>query len=661
MIVEFGHYALVLALAVAVLQAVIPMVGAERGNQTLMAFAGRAALVQALCVISAFGALEHAFVTSDFSVLVVAENSHSLKPMLYKVAGVWGNHEGSLLLWILILAIFGAAVALIGTNLPPALKARALAVQAFISVGFLLFILLTSNPFRRLDPPPLDGNGLNPLLQDPGLAFHPPMLYLGYVGFSMAFSFAVAGLIEGKVDAAWARWVRPWTLVAWIALTLGIAAGSWWAYYTLGWGGWWYWDPTENASFMPWLAGTALLHSASVVEKRAALKSWTVFLAIVTFGFSLLGTFLVRSGVLTSVHAFATDPARGAFILVLLLLMVGGSFVLFAVRAPAMQTGGLFAPLSREGSLLLNNVLMATGAGTVLLGTLYPLIADALNMGKVSVGPPFFNAVFLPLMTPMVAAMALGPMLSWKRADLTGMAQRLKVMILISVLVAAAVWVLQGGSAGPWWAAGGLGLAAWLLVGTAWDMALRLKLFQQPLSLTWLRAKGMPRATWGMAFAHAGIALVIVGMTGSSAWKQEAIQNQRVDETVKLGGWDMTLKGVEERQGPNYTATRATFDLSRNGQTVAVMTPEKRLFTMPPRPATNAAIRSTPLGDVYVVVGDQAGDGSWVTRLYVNPLVPWLWFGAAMMAFGGMLSLTDHRHRIGVPKAAATEAEVKKS
>ena len=661
MIVEFGHYALVLALAVAVLQAVIPMVGAERGNQTLMAFAGRAALVQALCVISAFGALVHAFVTSDFSVLVVAENSHSLKPMLYKVAGVWGNHEGSLLLWILILAIFGAAVALIGTNLPPALKARALAVQAFISVGFLLFILLTSNPFRRLDPPPLDGNGLNPLLQDPGLAFHPPMLYLGYVGFSMAFSFAVAGLIEGKVDAAWARWVRPWTLVAWIALTLGIAAGSWWAYYTLGWGGWWYWDPTENASFMPWLAGTALLHSASVVEKRAALKSWTVFLAIVTFGFSLLGTFLVRSGVLTSVHAFATDPARGAFILVLLLLMVGGSFVLFAVRAPAMQTGGLFAPLSREGSLLLNNVLMATGAGTVLLGTLYPLIADALNMGKVSVGPPFFNAVFLPLMTPMVAAMALGPMLSWKRADLTGMAQRLKVMILISVLVAAAVWVLQGGSAGPWWAAGGLGLAAWLLVGTAWDMALRLKLFQQPLSLTWLRAKGMPRATWGMAFAHAGIALVIVGMTGSSAWKQEAIQNQRVDETVKLGGWDMTLKGVEERQGPNYTATRATFDLSRNGQTVAVMTPEKRLFTMPPRPATNAAIRSTPLGDVYVVVGDQAGDGSWVTRLYVNPLVPWLWFGAAMMAFGGMLSLTDHRHRIGVPKAATTEAEVKKS
>ncbi len=657
MITEFGHFALVMALAVAVLQASLPMVGAARHNGTLMAFAAPAAVTQALLVILAFAALTHAFVTSDFSVAVVAQNSHSLKPMLYKVAGVWGNHEGSLLLWILILAVFGAAVALVGTNLPPLLKARALAVQAMISVGFILFILLTSNPFHRLDPPPLDGNGLNPLLQDPGLAFHPPMLYLGYVGFSMAFSFAVAGLIEGKVDSAWARWVRPWTLVAWIALTLGITGGSWWAYYTLGWGGWWYWDPTENASFMPWLAGTALLHSASVVEKRGALKSWTVFLAIVTFGFSLLGTFLVRSGVLTSVHSFASDPARGAFILLLLLLMVGGSFILFAVRAPSMQAGGLFAPLSREGSLLFNNVMMATGAATVLLGTLYPLIADALDMGKVSVGPPFFNAVFLPLMTPMIIAMAAGPMLSWKRADLKGLSQRLSGMLAVSVLVALAVWFAQGGSAGPWWAAGGFALAAWLMVGTAWDMIERIRLFRQPLGLSWRRAKGMPRASWGMAAAHFGVGLVILGITGSSAWKLEAIQNQHLNQTVSLGGWDLTLKGVEENHGPNYTASRATFDLTRDGKQIATLSPEKRQFLMPPRPATNAAIRTSLWGDIYVVVGDQAGDDSWVTRLYVNPMVPWMWIGAALMAAGGALSLTDLRHRIGVPKAAPSKGK----
>ena len=652
MIAEFGHYALVMALAIALLQAILPMVGAQRQDPALMAFADYAAVGQWVCVLIAFAALTHAFVTSDFSVLVVAENSHTLKPMLYKVAGVWGNHEGSLLLWIQMLALFGVAVALLGRNIPPALKARALAVQAFISCGFLLFILLTSNPFRRLDPPPMDGNGLNPLLQDPGLAFHPPMLYLGYVGFSMAFSFAVAALIEGKIDAAWARWMRPWTLVAWIALTLGIAGGSWWAYYTLGWGGWWYWDPTENASFMPWLAGTALLHSTSVVEKRASLKSWTVLLAIVTFGFSLLGTFLVRSGVLTSVHSFASDPTRGAFILALLLVMVGGSFALYAFRAQSMQSGGLFAPISREGSLLLNNVLMATGAATVLLGTLYPLIADALDLGKVSVGPPFFNAVFLPLMVPMVLAMAVGPMLSWKRADLSGLLQRLKLMALLSVLVAAGVWIAQGGSAGPWWAAGGMAVAVWVLAGTILDMADRLKLFRLPLAQSWRRAKGMPRAAWGMMLAHAGVGLVIVAMTGSSAWKQEAIQNQHVGEAVHVGGWDFTLQGVQDSKGPNYIAARATIQLSKDGQAVAVLSPEKRQFLMPPRPATSAAIRSSVWGDVYAVVGDQAGSDSWVTRLYFNPLMLWMWVGAIMMAAGGVLSLSDQRHRIGVPKAA---------
>ena len=652
MIAEFGHYALVMALAVALLQATVPMIGAKRQDSALMVFADYASVAQLVCTALAFAALVHAFVTSDFSVLVVAENSHTLKPLLYKVAGVWGNHEGSLLLWILILSLFGSAVALLGGNIPPALKARALAVQAFISVGFLLFILLTSNPFRRLDPPPVDGNGLNPLLQDPGLAFHPPMLYLGYVGFSMAFSFAVAALIEGKIDAAWARWMRPWTLVAWIALTLGIAGGSWWAYYTLGWGGWWYWDPTENASFMPWLAGTALLHSASVVEKRAALKSWTVLLAIVTFGFSLLGTFLVRSGVLTSVHSFASDPTRGAFILLLLLVMVGGSFILYAVRAPSMQSGGLFAPLSREGSLLFNNVLMATGAATVLLGTLYPLIADGLELGKVSVGPPFFNAVFLPLMTPMVVAMVVGPMLSWKRGDLGAILQRLKVMAGISLMTAAAVWFAQGGSAGPWWAAGGMAVAAWVIVGTLLDVAERLQVFRQPLAASWLRAKGMPRAAWGMALAHGGVGLVILAMTGSSAWKQEAIQNQHLNQTVSVGGWEFTLQSVEQSQGPNYTASRAAIQLSRDGKSVAVLAPEKRQFMMPPRPSTSAAIRSSLAGDVYAVVGDQAGPDAWVTRLYYNPLMLWMWIGAVMMAAGGALSLSDRRHRIGVPKAA---------
>jgi len=656
MISEFGHYALVLALVVALLQSIVPMIGANRNDISLMAFADRAALAQMVCVVIAFAALMHAFVTSDFSVQVVAQNSHTLKPMLYKIAGVWGNHEGSLLLWILILATFGAAVAVLGNNLPPQLKARSLAVQAMISVGFVLFILLTSNPFHRLDPPPLDGNGLNPLLQDPGLAFHPPMLYLGYVGFSMAFSFAVAALIEGKIDAAWARWVRPWTLVAWIALTLGIAGGSWWAYYTLGWGGWWYWDPTENASFMPWLAGTALLHSASVVEKRAALKSWTILLAIVTFGFSLLGTFLVRSGVLTSVHSFASDPTRGSFILLLLVVMVGGSFILYAIRAPAMQAGGLFAPISREGSLLLNNVMMATGAGTVLLGTLYPLIADALDLGKVSVGPPFFNSVFLPLMTPMIIAMAVGPMLSWKRADIGGLLQRFKVMGFIAIIVAATVWVLQGGSTGPWWAAGGMALAAWLLAGTALDVADRIKLFRQPLRLSVRRAIGLPRAAWGMAFAHAGVGLVIIGMTGSSAWKQESIQDQHINQTITVAGWDMTLKSVEETQGPNYTASRATIQLSRNGSPVATLNPEKRQFMMPPRPATSAAIRSSLVGDVYAVVGDRSGEDSWVTRLYFNPLIPWMWLGAGMMALGGLFSLSDQRHRIGIPKSAGSKS-----
>ena len=654
MIAEIGHFALVLALCVAVVQAVVPLVGAKRGMTSWMAVAEPASALQFLFIAIAFGALTNAYVTSDFSVMNVAQNSHTEKPMLYKVAGVWGNHEGSLLLWITILALFGFAVTLFGRNLPPGLKSRALSVQAMISVGFLLFILLTSNPFMRLEPPPVDGNGLNPMLQDPGLAFHPPFLYLGYVGFSMAFSFAIAALLEGRVDAAWARWVRPWTLAAWIFLTCGIVLGSWWAYYTLGWGGWWYWDPVENASFMPWLAGTALLHSAVVVEKRDALKSWTILLAIVAFGFSLLGTFLVRSGVLTSVHAFATDPARGIFVLGLLVLAVGGSFTLYAMRAPAMKMGGLFSPISREGALLLNNVLMATGAATVLLGTLYPLIADALSLGKVSVGPPFFNGVFLPLMAPMVMVMAVAPMMSWKRGDLAGVLGRLKFAAAAAIAVAAAVWFLQGGSAGPWWTAGGFALATWLGLGTLIDLAERIRLFREPAQALG-RAARLPRSAWGMVLAHFGVAVFIIGLTASSAWTTERIQSQKIGETVTVGGFGITLKGVEEVPGPNYTASRATFDISKDGETIAVMQPEKRTYRMPPRPTSTAAIRSGFTGDLYVVIGDADPKGGYVTRLYFNPCIPWLWAGGALLVLGGLISLADRRHRIGAPARATAK------
>ncbi|TAN55289.1 MAG: heme lyase CcmF/NrfE family subunit [Magnetospirillum sp.] len=652
MIAEIGHFALVLALCVAVVQAVVPLVGAKRGMGSWMAVAGPASMLQFLFIAVAFGALTNAYVTSDFSVMNVAQNSHTEKPMLYKVAGVWGNHEGSLLLWITILALFGFAVTLFGRNLPPGLKSRALAVQAMISVGFLLFILLTSNPFARLEPPPVDGNGLNPMLQDPGLAFHPPFLYLGYVGFSMAFSFAIAALLEGRVDAAWARWVRPWTLAAWIFLTCGIVLGSWWAYYTLGWGGWWYWDPVENASFMPWLAGTALLHSAIVVEKRDALKSWTILLAIVAFGFSLLGTFLVRSGVLTSVHAFATDPARGVFVLLLLVLAVGGSFTLYAMRAPAMKMGGLFSPVSREGSLLLNNVLMATGAATVLLGTLYPLIADALNLGKVSVGPPFFNAVFLPLMAPMVMVMAAAPMMAWKRGDLAGVFGRLRFVGAAALVVAALVWFLQGGSAGPWWTGAGFALATWLGLGTLVDLAERIRLVQAPAEAPG-RAARLPRSAWGMVLAHFGVAVFIVGLTASSAWTTEHIQSQKIGETILVGGFGVTLKTVEDVPGPNYTASRATFEISRDGEAVGMMLPEKRTYRMPPRPTTTAAIRSGFTGDLYVVIGDADPKGGYVTRLYFNPCIPWLWAGGALLVLGGLISLLDRRHRVGAPARAA--------
>ncbi len=654
MIAEIGHFALALALSMALIQAILPLIGAQRGNDRLMAVAGPAARGQFLFIAISFGALTWAFVVSDFSVAMVVQYSHTLKPMLYKVAGVWGNHEGSMLLWVLILALFGLMVAEFGGNLPADMRARVLSIQGMIGVGFLAFLLFTSNPFLRLDPAPAEGQGLNPLLQDPGLAFHPPFLYLGYVGFSMAFSFAVAALIEGRVDPAWARWVRPWTLAAWTALTVGIALGSWWAYYELGWGGWWFWDPVENASFMPWLVGTALLHSALVVERRDTLKSWTVLLAIIAFGMSLLGTFLVRSGVLTSVHTFATDPERGVFILALLIAVIGGGLALYALRAPALRTGGLFAPVSREGALVLNNLLLATACAVVFLGTLYPLLLDALDGGKVSVGAPFFNATFVPLMVPLMIACPIGAMMAWKRGDLTGVLGRLKIAALIAVGVAVVSVAADAGRDAI--AAIALGIAAWLGAGAAADIVERLGLFRLPLRDSLRRAAALPRSAWGTAIAHAALGVTVAGITASSAWQTERIQIMRPGDTVDLAGYTVTFQGARNIEGPNYTAIRGLFALSRDGRAVTVLTPEKRSYPAERSATTEAAIHTTFMADVYAVLGDADGKGGWATRLYHNPLVPWIWAGTILMAVGGCVSLSDRRLRVGAPKRAARRA-----
>ncbi|MFZ5609247.1 MAG: heme lyase CcmF/NrfE family subunit [Pseudomonadota bacterium] len=647
MIAELGHFALILALIVALVQAIVPLWGAKVGHAPLMAVARSTAVAQFALLVLAFLALMHGFVTSDFSLAVVAQNSHSAKPLLYKISGVWGNHEGSMLLWVLILAAFGATVAAAGRNLPRPLWARVLAVQAMIGVGFLAFILFTSNPFARLAPAPLDGGDLNPLLQDPGLAFHPPFLYLGYVGFSMAFAFAIAALIEGRVDAAWARWVRPWTLAAWCFLTIGIALGSWWAYYELGWGGWWFWDPVENASFMPWLVGTALLHSAIVVEKRESLVNWTILLAILAFSLSLVGTFLVRSGVLTSVHAFATSPERGVFILVLLMLAIGGSLFLYALRAPAMRGGGLFAPISREGALLFNNIILAAAAATVLVGTLFPLIAEAVGMGKFSVGTPYFDATFAPLMTPLLLVVPLGPVLGWKRADLVGALQRLWAAAAVAVLVLVLIWALADdkGSLAPL----GMGMAAWLVIGALAEFAERVKLGRAAFSDSLRRMAKLPRAAYGMTLAHAGLGILLAGIVAMTAWQEEHVQAMRPGAQMKVGGYDLAFDSIGEAQGPNYLAERAVFILKKDGREVARLFPERRFYPVQQMTTTEAAIHTTGMGDVYVAVGDSHDNGSWTTRIYYNPLAPWLWLGAGVMALGAVVSLTDRRLRVGVP------------
>jgi cytochrome c-type biogenesis protein CcmF len=648
MTAELGHFSLILAFIVAIVQMIVPMIGAQKGWQNWMAVAVPAAIAQFALTTLAFGALMYAFATSDFSLTLVANNSHSAKPMLYKLSGTWGNHEGSMLLWVMILTLFGSMVAFFGQNLPPALKARVLSVQSAVAVAFFAFLLFTSNPFFRLAFPPLDGEGLNPLLQDPGLAFHPPFLYLGYVGLSMSFSFAIAALIEGHVDAAWARWVRPWTLAAWMFLTIGIALGSWWAYYELGWGGWWFWDPVENASFMPWLIAGALLHSAIVVEKRESLKTWTILLAILAFSFSLIGTFIVRSGVLTSVHAFANDPERGVFILAILVVAIGGSLTLFAARASSLQSKGVFSIVSRESALVLNNVLLVVAAIVVFVGTVWPLISEIAFGRKLSVGAPFFDMAFTPFMVVLAMVLPLGAMLPWKRADLGRSMRPLWGPLALSIAFGALVLVLQTGTRmmGPI----GLTLAMWLVLGALTDMATRVRLGKVRLGDSFRRLRNLPRADFGKMVAHAGLGLTIFGISAITAWETEDIRVAKPGDSFEIAGpistYEIRFDAVNTVQGPNYVATQGVFTVLVKGREISTLRPEKRVYTVSQMPTTEAAMDIGITRDVYLVIGDPQDSGGFAVRSYVKPFANWIWFGATIMALGGLLSLTDRRYRV---------------
>jgi cytochrome c-type biogenesis protein CcmF len=655
MIAELGHYALILALGVAIIQSVMPIVGTTSDDAALMGMAAPAALVQFLFVAIAFGALAECYVVSDFSVLNVFENSNSAMPLIYRLTSVWGNHEGSMMLWVMMLALFGALVAAFGGNLPVKLKANALAVQGWIATAFHLFILITSNPFLRIVDPPLEGRDLNPILQDPGLAFHPPMLYLGYVGFSIVFSFAIAALIEGRIDAAWARFVRPWVLIAWMCLTLGIAGGSYWAYYTLGWGGFWFWDPVENASLMPWLVGTALLHSAVVMEKRGALKVWTILLAIIAFSLSLIGTFLVRSGVLTSVHAFATDPRRGIFILAILLLFIGGALVLFAWRAPVLKQGGLFAPISREGALVLNNLLLTSACATVFVGTLYPLALEVLTGERISVGAPFFNMTFGPLVVPLMAAIPFGPLLGWKRGDLVAAAQRLLLAMLLAAVAIAAGFALS--RQGPVLAPFGIGLAVFVMVGALVDIAERTMVMRVSFAAAWRRAAGLPRSAWGTAFAHFGVGLSLLGIVSVTAYGSEQLSVVKPGEIVSLLHYRLTFEGLFNRPGPNYRDLVGRFTVRRaNGDLLGVMEPSRRNFASRSMTTTQASLLRRRFHQLYLSLGDPNPDGSVPVRLYFKPLVLLIWLGGLSMFIGGALSLSDRRLRVGAPRPAKARA-----
>ena len=641
MLAELGQVALVCALVAALVQGTLPLWGAARGHGLAMRFGASAAQAQALAIGLALALLAAAFVGHDFSLVYVAENSNRALPLAYRIAGVWGGHEGSLLLWVAMLAGWTVAVTVFGGGLPEVPRARILAVMGWITVGFLLFMLTTSNPFDRLLPAPLDGRDLNPLLQDPGMVAHPPMLYMGYVGFSVAFAFAIAALIGGDLDARWARWARPWTTAAWCCLTIGIALGSTWAYYELGWGGWWFWDPVENASFMPWLLGTALIHSLAVTEKRGAFKSWTVLLAILAFSLSLLGTFLVRSGVLSSVHAFATDPRRGLFILGFLVVVTGSALALYAWRAPRIGLGARFAPVSRESTLLLNNVLLAAATGTVLLGTLYPLMLDALGLGKISVGPPYFEAVFVPLMLPLLLLAGFGPLLRWREDDLSALRKPALVSAVLALAGSGAINAALG-SLRPLPLLG-VAVVLWIVAGIALDLA------------GWWRRgqmRQLPRAVAGMMLAHLGVAVFAFGVTGVRSGELEIDQRVRPGQVVALAGLDFRFDGVRERTGPNYDALQATVTVLRDGQAVRVMHPEKRVYRVQRNPMTEAAIAPGLLRDLYVSLGEEVAPGAWALRVHVKPFVDWIWGGCLLMALGGAVAASDRRYRRMRPATA---------
>ncbi len=641
MIPEIGHFALILCLALSIVQGVLPLVGAAKGNRALMAVARPAAAANAFFGTVAIGCLAYSFYLSDFTVLNVANNSNSLLPWYYKVAATWGSHEGSILFWTVTLGWWGAAVAFCARRLPAEMVARVTGVLGLVGMGFLLFMLLTSNPFLRLFPAPAEGADLNPLLQDPGMVFHPPLLYLGYVGFAVPFAFAIAALISGRLDAAWARWMRPWTTAAWVLLTLGIALGSYWAYYELGWGGWWFWDPVENSSFMPWLTGTALIHSLAVTEKRGCFRIWTVLLAILTFSLSLLGTFLVRSGVLTSVHAFATDPERGLFILAFLIIVIGLSFLLFAWRAPTVGLGGNFSLISRESMLLVNNVLLVVAMGAVLLGTLYPLFLDALNAGKISVGPPYFDAVFGPLMLPCVFLMGVGPLARWKDADPKALARELAWCLVAAIVAGAAIPLLMG-EFGHWVF---LGCTSAMFVFFAVIQTFRHQIRNQPGNV-FARLMRQPRAFWGMQLAHIGVAVFIIGVALVKGYQSERDVRMYEGETVTVAGYTFTFNGVETVRGPNYTADRGDFTLSVDGRELQHLYPEKRkYYSSNSMPMTESAIRHSITGDVYVSLGTPTNDGGWVVRAYYKPYVTWIWWGCIIMAAAGLWAASDRRYR----------------
>ncbi|ADE12022.1 heme lyase CcmF/NrfE family subunit [Sideroxydans lithotrophicus] len=648
MIPEIGNFALIVALFLAMIQGVLPIIGAARNNPVMMSTARPLAVGQFFIVLIAIVCLVHSFVGNDFSVLYVAEHSNSQLPIQYRVAALWGGHEGSLLLWTFILTVWTVAVATFSRHLPQEMLARVIGVMGLISTGFLLFMLLTSNPFDRLLPAAMDGRDLNPLLQDPGLVIHPPMLYMGYVGFSVAFAFALSALLGGKLDSTWARWSRPWTTVAWVFLTIGIMLGSAWAYYELGWGGWWFWDPVENASFMPWLAGTALIHSLAVTEKRAAFKSWTVLLAIAAFSLSLLGTFLVRSGVLTSVHAFATDPKRGVFILTFLVVVIGSSLLLFAWRAPKIGLGGKFDLVSRESMLLANNVLLSVASASVFLGTLYPLFMDALGFGKLSVGPPYFNTVFVPLMAPLVMMMGLGPIARWKHASVPDIWQRVRWAFGASMVIALLLPLVMG----QWTPliALGLLLAAWVITTTLLDLRKRIAGSGDLLD----RLKIPSRSYYGMLLAHLGIAVFIIGVTMVKGYETERDVRMDVGDTVEAGGYEFRFDGVIDVPGPNYVASQGQVSVIKNGKLVTALHPEKRQYNVSGMPMTEASIQPGLLRDLYVSLGEPIpGTKAWAVRVYIKPFVDWIWFGCLMMAFGGILAISDRRYRIHARKAQA--------